>query len=102
MFGKSVTTLDSGSRVPTCSISQSSWLPLYASEIRSAHTEKNTVNYNLPAVAQREEKSVDNESQSNNSVVHIGFEDVSTSFLSLSLKCVLTILLFYIGHALVL
>lgn len=61
-------------------------IPLYAHEMHSRDIERNNTNYTLSTVAQKEEKLLHNENQSNDSNTHIDFEDVSMSFLSLSLK----------------
>lgn len=54
--------------------------------MHSRDIERNNTNYTLSTVVQKEEKLLHNENQSNDSNTHIDFEDVSMSFLSLSLK----------------
>lgn len=61
-------------------------IPLYAHEMYSRDIERNNTNYTLSTVVQKEEKLLHNENQSNDSNTHIDCEDVSMSFLSLSLK----------------
>ncbi|XP_026302177.1 uncharacterized protein LOC725376 isoform X3 [Apis mellifera] len=84
LFGKSIT------RLPTYSMTQLNKIPLYAHEMHSHDIERNNTNYTLSTVVQKEEKLLHNENQSNDSNIHIDFEDVSMSFLSLSLKQKLT------------
>ncbi|XP_031368723.1 uncharacterized protein LOC102675741 isoform X2 [Apis dorsata] len=84
LFGRSIT------RLPTYSVTQLNKIPLYAHEMHSRDIERNNTNYTLSTVVQKEEKLLHNENQSNDSNTHIDFEDVSMSFLSLSLKQKLT------------
>lgn len=84
LFGKSIT------RLPTYSMTQLNKIPLYAHEMYSRDIERNNTNYTLSTVVQKEEKLLHNENQSNDSNTHIDCEDVSMSFLSLSLKQKLT------------
>ncbi|OAD57640.1 C2 domain-containing protein 3, partial [Eufriesea mexicana] len=73
LFGKSITSLNTV-RVPKCSMP---WVPLHINETHSC-------------VIQEEEKSVHSENYLNDPITQIGFEDISMSFLSLSLKQKLT------------
>lgn len=79
LFRKSTSTLNT-MRVLTCNASQFSWLPSCTGEMHSSDTERNV----MPE--QDENKSVYSENQLNDSVTHVGLEDASMSFLSLSLK----------------
>lgn len=65
---------------------QLSKIPLHAHEMDSRDIERNNINYTLSTIVQKEEKLLHNENQLNDSNTHIDFEDVSMSFLSLSLK----------------
>lgn len=65
---------------------QLSKIPLHAHEMDFRDIERNNINYTLSTVVQKEEKLLHNENQLNDSNTHIDFEDVSMSFLSLSLK----------------
>ncbi|CAL7937124.1 unnamed protein product [Xylocopa violacea] len=87
LFGKPAMTLNT-IRLQTQSMPQLNWIPLHTPETYS-DIERNSNNYTLSTVTQ-EEKSLHSETQSNESVTHIDLEDVSTSFLSLSLKQKLT------------
>lgn len=81
LFGKSLSTLNTV-RMPTCNVSRSSWSSLpYVYEVHSSDVEGNDT---VPV--QEENKSMHYENQSNDSIRHVGHEDVSMSFLSLSLK----------------
>ena len=71
---------------PAYSMSQLNWVPLHVYEAHSYDIEKNKTNNTSSIVIQEEQKPVNNENQSNDSVTHIDLEDVSMSFLSLSLK----------------
>lgn len=71
-------TLLSATRLPICSMSQLNWVPL--------HMYENVCSNISSTVTQEEEKSEHSENQLNDPITHIDFEDVSMSFLSLSLK----------------
>ncbi|XP_076760051.1 uncharacterized protein LOC143428801 [Xylocopa sonorina] len=88
LFGKPTITLNT-TRLLTQSMPQLNWIPLHTHEMYSGNVERNSNNYTLSTVTQ-EEKSLHSETQSNESITHIDLEDVSTSFLSLSLKQKLT------------
>ncbi|CAD1478146.1 unnamed protein product, partial [Heterotrigona itama] len=87
LFSKLMTSLNTTR--PAYSMSQLNWVPLHVYEAHSYDIEKDKTN-NSSIVIQEEEKPVHNENQSNDSVTHTDFEDVSMSFLSLSLKQKLT------------
>lgn len=70
---------------PAYSMSQLNWDPLHVYEAHFYDVEKDKTN-NTSSIIVEEEKPVHNENQSNDSVTHIDLEDVSMSFLSLSLK----------------
>ncbi|XP_043506509.1 C2 domain-containing protein 3 isoform X2 [Frieseomelitta varia] len=88
LFSKLMTSLNTTR--PAYSMSQLNWVPLHVYEAHSYDIEKNKTNNTSSIVIQEEEKPVNNENQSNDSVTHIDLEDVSMSFLSLSLKQKLT------------
>ncbi|XP_017879205.1 C2 domain-containing protein 3 [Ceratina calcarata] len=83
LFGKPGSMLNTV-QLPTSSMPQLNWTP-YAYEMQCSNIRRNNMNCTPSITTQEEEKSVHSESQSN-----IGFEDVSMSFLSLSLKQKLT------------
>ncbi|CAK9825792.1 C2 domain-containing protein 3 [Anthophora retusa] len=89
LLGKSTTTLNT-TRLPACSKSQLNWFPMYTYEMHSGNAERNNTNYTLPAAVQEEEKSIHSANHINDSTMHTALEDVSMSFLSLSLKQKLT------------
>ncbi|XP_043252777.1 C2 domain-containing protein 3 [Colletes gigas] len=89
LFGKPASSL-STTRIPPCNASQLNWFPSYVYEMHSDDIEKTNVNYTLSTPTQEEDKSVHSENQFTDSVTHVGFEDMSMSFLSLSLKKKLT------------
>ncbi|KOC59278.1 C2 domain-containing protein 3, partial [Habropoda laboriosa] len=89
LFAKPMTTLNT-TRLPTCSKSQLNWFPMYTYEMHSGNMERNNTNYTLSTVTQEEEKSIHSENHLNDSTMHTALEDVSMSFLSLSLKQKLT------------
>ncbi|KZC12550.1 C2 domain-containing protein 3, partial [Dufourea novaeangliae] len=85
LFGKSTSSL-STTRISTYNVCQSNWFPLNTHETHSGSTEKNT----LSIIPVQEEVSKLCGNQLTDSVSQIGSEDVSMSFLSLSLKKKLT------------
>lgn len=89
LFGKPTSTLNI-TRIPTSNVSQLSWFPSYTYETHSSDLERNNINYTLSTPTQEEDKSVHSENQFTDSVTHVGLEDVSMSFLSLSLNKKLT------------
>ncbi|XP_054000911.1 C2 domain-containing protein 3-like [Hylaeus anthracinus] len=89
LFGKPTSTL-STTRIPTCNALHLNWFPSHTSEMHSDDTERNNTNYAILTSAQEEDKSIHSENQFTDPVSHVGLEDVSMSFLSLSLKTKLT------------
>lgn len=76
-------TLLSATRLPICSMSQLNLVPFHT----HSHDIEQTKTSNISStVTQEEEKSEHSENQLNDPITHIDFEDVSMSFLSLSLK----------------
>nr|XP_012136642.1 PREDICTED: C2 domain-containing protein 3 isoform X1 [Megachile rotundata] len=88
LLGKPISL--STTRLPICTIPQSSELSPCNYEMHYANIEENETNYSTSVSAQEEDKSVHSESQLNNRVTQMGLEDMSMSFLSLSLKQKLT------------
>lgn len=76
----------SATRLPICSMSQLNWVPLNMYETHSHDIEQTKTSNNSSTVTREEEKSEHSENQLNDPITHIDFEDVSMSFLSLSLK----------------
>nr|XP_033187882.1 uncharacterized protein LOC117155721 isoform X2 [Bombus vancouverensis nearcticus] len=91
LFGKPMTLL-SATRLPICSMSQLNLIPFHTHMYEThSHDIEQTKTSNISStVTQEEEKSEHSENQLNDPITHIDFEDVSMSFLSLSLKQKLT------------
>lgn len=79
-------TLLSATRLPICSMSQLNLVPLHMYETHSHDIEQTKTSNISSTVTQEEEKSEHSENQLNDPITHTDFEDVSMSFLSLSLK----------------
>ncbi|XP_029032080.2 uncharacterized protein LOC114870947 isoform X1 [Osmia bicornis bicornis] len=88
LLGKPTTL--STTRLPICTVSQLSELSPCNYEMQYANAEENDTNYSTSIPTQEEDKSEYSENQLNNHVTHVGLEDMSMSFLSLSLKQKLT------------
>lgn len=81
-------TLLSATRLPICSMSRLNLVPFHTHMYEThSHDIEQTKTSNISStVTQEEEKSEHSENQLNDPITHIDFEDVSMSFLSLSLK----------------
>lgn len=85
----------STTRLPICTVSQLSEFSPCNYEMQYTNVEGNDTNYSTSIPTQEEDKSEYSENQLTNHVTHVGLEDMSMSFLSLSLKYVDFILLLY-------